>query len=403
MTVRSDAPRLALNSWFSHAVLISAGLFVSITTGAFALCGVWHLIPTPNIGNSVTRLTSVTALSRDDAWAVGYWRDEPAGSGPLALRWDGSVWSETDLPETGGLGTNPVTAGVDAAPDGDVWVVGDVTTSYPTYNLPLVLRWREGAWDLVETVTLRPQRVYPFADRGGVLLAADALSSDDVWAVGRAAGFGDGTATVVPLAVHWDGSSWTDVDVPLIANRHHEFAAVFTVSHDDVWAVGDYRNVGDVFRGVTYHWDGTAWSHVESPIEEISQSGLLDVVATGPNDVWAIGTGDTGVIVMHWDGSEWSLLPSPPNTGGSLAAIASNDVWASGWNGFFHWDGTTWTEVPVSVPGAAYVIRSGGMAIVAGCDIWCVGFWTEADGVTSYTLAERLQPGRIRHYEAIRR
>jgi hypothetical protein len=64
----------------------------------------------------------------------------------------------------------------------------------------------------------------------------------------------------------------------------------------------------------------------------------------------------------------------------------------SGWNGFWHWDGTTWTEVPASVPGAAYVIRSGGMEIVGDCDLWCVGFWTLADGITSFTLAERLQP-----------
>jgi hypothetical protein len=95
---------------------------------------------------------------------------------------------------------------------------------------------------------------------------------------------------------------------------------------------------------------------------------------------------------MHWDGSQWSLAEPPPNSGGSLAAVGPNDLWASGWNGFWHWDGTAWTEVPASVPGATYVMRNGGMAKVGACDIWNVGFWTLPDGITGGSLAERLQP-----------
>jgi hypothetical protein len=125
----------------------------------------------------------------------------------------------------------------------------------------------------------------------------------------------------------------------------------------------------------------------------LGTSGLDDVVATASNDVWAIGGADQGVVLMHWDGSQWSLAPAPPNSGGSLAAVGPNDLWASGWNGFWHWDGATWTEVPASVPGASYVVRSGGMEIVGSCDVWCAGFWTLADGITGFTLAERLQLG----------
>jgi hypothetical protein len=373
----------------SGAILVIL-ICMPAVSGAAVPCGEWDLVPTPNVGNSVTRLTSVTALSPSDAWAAGYWRNEPSGSGPLVLRWDGSVWSETGLPGTGHLGTSPQTTGVDSAPGGDVWVVGYLTTSYPTHNLPLVLRRRGGTWDIVETVTLRPETEYPYGDRGGFLYDVAALAPDDIWAVGLAAGYGDASSTSVPLAVHWDGSSWTDVEVPLIANRHHELTDVVAIAPDDVWAVGDYRNIGGLFHGVTYHWDGTSWSHVYSPIEAIGQSGLEDIVAFDSDDVWAIGGDDAGAILMHWDGSQWSLAPPPPNTGGSLAVVGPNDLWASGWYGYFHWDGLAWTEVPAAVPGSSYVIRSGGMEIVGDCDIWCTGFWTLADGITSYTLAERL-------------
>jgi hypothetical protein len=210
--------------------------------------------------------------------------------------------------------------------------------------------------------------------------------------VGIGAGYGDASSASVPLAAHWDGSTWTDVEVPLVANRHHALTGVAMIASDDVWAVGDYRNIAGVFRGVTYHWEGSAWSHVYSPIEDVSQSGLGDVEALGPDDVWAIGGSELGPVVMHWDGNAWNLIPPPPNSGDAIAPVGPNDVWVSGWNGFFHWDGVSWTEVLAPVPGASYVIRSGGMEIVGDCDIWSVGFWTLADGITSYTLAERLQP-----------
>lgn len=375
--------------------VVKASLLVAlipVMSAAAPPCGAWHRVPTPNVGNSVTRLTGVAALSSRDAWAVGLWRDTPAGFGPLAMRWNGVAWSQTALPATAHLGWYPEANGVEAAPNGDVWIVGKVSTPYPTYTLPLVMRWRGGAWDYVDTVALRPSTVYPFAARGGSLQEVAALGPDDIWAVGQAAGYGDGGATSAPLAVHWDGSNWAEVEIPRIANRHHELSGVAAVSSDDVWAVGDYRNVAGAFRGVVYHWDGAAWSHVPSPIEALPDSGLEDVVATGPNDAWALGSASgVGVILMHWDGAMWSLAPAPPNSGGALAALGPDDLWASGWDGFWHWDGSAWSAVPAAVPGATYVIRGGGMAVIGGCDIWSVGFWTLEDGTTSFTLAERLR------------
>ncbi len=372
------------------AVLVAGLILAPGKTIAAPPCGEWDLVSTPNFGNSVNRLRAVTALSPNDAWAVGLWRNDPVGYGPLAMRWNGSAWSLVNLPDTSHLGTSPQTEGVDSTANGDVWVVGYLNTPYPTNNLPLVMRWRGNSWDYVETVTLRPQTVYPFGPRGGFLYEVAAIAADDVWAVGLAAGYGDASATSVPLAAHWDGSRWTDVEVPLVANRHHELSDVVAIAPDDVWAVGDYRNVAGPFLGVTYHWDGNSWSHVDSPIEHMGSSGLEDIAATGPDNVWALGGANGAVVLMHWNGSQWSLMEAPPNSGGSIVAVAPNDLWVSGWNGYWHWDGSTWTEVPADVPGATYVIRSGGMDIIGECDLWCVGFWTLPDGITSFTLAERL-------------
>jgi len=391
MSIQQTTTNQKLTGPRVRPALLVALMFLPAMTEAAPPCGDWDLVPTPNVGDRVNRLRSVTALSANDTWSVGLWRDASGVFGPLAMRWNGTTWSQTSLPDTSHLGALPETEGVEAASNGDVWVVGKVFTGYPTDNRPLVLRWRGGSWDYVQTVTLRPQTVYPFGPRGGLAYDVDALTGDDIWAVGQAQGFGVG-ATTVPMALHWDGSRWTDVDVPPLANRHHSLNDLVAISHNDVWAVGDYRNEPGAFHAVTYHWNGSAWSHVDSPIEHMAgDSGLDDVVATGPNDVWAIGgVLQGGVVLMHWDGSQWSLAQPPPNSGGSLAAVGPNDLWASGWNGFWHWDGSAWTEVPAAVPGATYVIRSGGMEIVGDCNIWCVGFWTLEDGITSFNLAEEL-------------
>lgn len=390
MFIQQIKSSLLLTGNRTGSALLLALCFLAPTSIAAPPCGEWDMTSTPNRGDKTNWLSSVSARSAADAWSVGIWRNAAGGQGPLAIQWDGETWSEVELPDTSGLGTSPVTTGVEFA-GSDLWIVGYLSTPYPTNNLPLVMRQRDGDWDYVETVALRKQTEYPYSDRGGFLAEAAALSADDIWAVGLAAGFGDARATSVPLAVHWDGDDWTDVDVPLISNRHHELNDVVAIASDDVWAVGDYRFIAGTFRGVTYHWDGEAWSHIPSPIEDLSQSGLNDVAASGPDNVWALGGApDTGVVLMRWDGDEWSLMEPPPNSGGSLAVLGPQDVWVSGWYGFWHWDGSAWTEVPATIDGATYVIRGGGMELVGDCDIWNVGFWTLEDGITGYTLAERL-------------
>jgi hypothetical protein len=184
MTTQRQHPGWNPSLFAARAALLVALVCVAAVSKADVPCDGWDLVATPNVGNSVTLLTAVTALSASDAWAVGLWRNAPAGFGPVAMRWNGSTWSVTSLPSTSHLGSLPATAGVDAAPNGDVWVVGNVSTGYPTNNLPLVLRWRGGNWDIVETMTLRPQTVYPFAARGGLLYEVDALPrmTSGLWA-----------------------------------------------------------------------------------------------------------------------------------------------------------------------------------------------------------------------------
>src|SRR5205823_6086798 len=132
------------------------------------------------------------------------------------------------------------------------------------------------------------------------------------------------------------------------------------ISANDVWAVGQYSNSSSSSQTLTMHWNGTAWSVVSSPSPGIYDNELRDVTAVASNDVWAVGDNGYGIyqtLIEHWNGSAWAVVPSP-NVGTTsnylygVAAVSANDVWAVGYYGNFaslhqtlieHWNGSTWS------------------------------------------------------------
>jgi len=115
--------------------------------------------------------------------------------------------------------------------------------------------------------------------------------------------------------------------------------AVAAVSANDVWAVG-YQNQnrqGQNGQGLIMHWDGTSWSEVESPIAGYATI-LLGVTANSSSDVTAVGyiqTADVQFLPVteHWDGTSWRVLrtPNPGQVAQLYAAGAANGItWAVG-------------------------------------------------------------------------
>jgi len=85
--------------------------------------------------------------------------------------------------------------------------------------------------------------------------------------------------------------------------------SVDAVSSNDVWAVGYYSLPGKVLRTLTWHWDGTAWSVVDSPNQGTGYNYLGGVGVVSANDVWAVGY-NYGPLVEHWDTGPWIVVPS---------------------------------------------------------------------------------------------
>ena len=102
---------------------------------------------------------------------------------------------------------------------------------------------------------------------GNIVWGMSALTGRDVWAVGVQATFTSND----PLALHWNGTSWTSVPVPTpvpdcedgnIQWTGNSLNDVATASANDVWAVG-----GDCYgiHTLAEHWNGSSWSIVSGP------------------------------------------------------------------------------------------------------------------------------------------
>jgi hypothetical protein len=228
----------------------------------------------------------------------------------------------------------PSTTLADLTTHGDdhAWLAATtgVFTSHP--STPLVLRWNGTAWT---------EEDLPRLPRAASLTGISASAPDDVWAVGNTAG--------TPLLLHYDGTRWTRVEAPPIG----WVKAVAAITPGDVRVVA---NGPDTLRRATGTW------RVERALRSPRQ-GLHTITATGPDDVWAGGSGWAGTgptsyqcpLLVHWSGHTWTDHPLPADISPrghvtSLAAASPTDVWlgcATGTTMTIHrWNGTAWTTLP---------------------------------------------------------
>lgn len=222
------------------------------------------------------------------------WMDE-SGKGWVGgrrtglLHWDGTRFTATALPAAA---TAEVTSLWGSAPD-NVWAVAGV-----------LLHFDGKAWSVDERA-------------GTNLTAVWGTGASDVW------------ATAYGRILHFDGSTWTEVQSTPTAY----FTAIHGTAPDNVWAVG--------YQGVVHHWDGQAWT--ASSLGDLN-SLLKDVWVGAANDVWAAGDFRG---MWHFDGESWTRYPSPhPNqTYTTVWGVAGQFVWAggnAGAMGFF--SGSAWVE-----------------------------------------------------------
>jgi hypothetical protein len=161
------------------------------------------------------------------------------------------------------------------------------------------------------------------------LVAVDALAGNDAWAVGYYIG---NEGLYETLSQHWDGSAWTLVETLNVGEGTGDWLyGVAAVSPSEAWAVGYTAGPWDTYTSTTLveHWTGSTWSVVPSPNPSddpiYGANELYDVRAFTPNDVWAVGWQWTEIgsapLVVKWDGRRWRESPTPDDEYRQLVAL----------------------------------------------------------------------------------
>ena len=175
------------------------------------------------------------------------------------------------------------------------------------------------------------------------------FSAQAVWAAGGAdvlvAG-GDGSASGPGKVARFDGGRWTVATIDTAG----PLEALWGSGPDDVWAAGT--------GGALVHFDGAAWT----PADTGYTVDLHAVWGSGPTDVYAVGA---GTVILHWDGAAWSGSPlgfDRPLTG--VWGSSPDDVYVVGPSTYdqpptlVHKNLDQWVDVRPATVGDGVALRS---------------------------------------------
>jgi FG-GAP-like repeat len=273
----------------------------------------WSVVPSPNQGTLNNGLNSVSMIP-GAGWAVGYY--QAGGYQPLALQWNGTRWS---LNSPLALPSNSVFIDVDTQADGTAWAAGFQTATDGTRST-LIEHVSGGTWRQVASPNAPDS-----ADNS--LMAVSGTQATGLWAVG----YWLSPTGLRSLVLRYDTTkaspAWVRVSgVPSPGQVDTVLTGVDVRTASDVWAVG-YRNDGSADRPLALHWDGSTWTSSLVP-----GAGLLRKVrALASGNVWAAGSYYNAsaqryrTLAVHYNGKNWTTVVSADGHSDSeIIGLAAN-------------------------------------------------------------------------------
>jgi hypothetical protein len=310
----------------------------------------WTVVPSPSPGRSYNHLFWVTALNASNIWAVGYYINANGDYRTLTEQWNGTGW--TTIPSASPGQSVNVLFAVTTVPGNPnlAWAVGAYLDPNNVYQTLIEQWFGTQTWNVVASPNVGS------ALNG--LRAVDALSANDIWAVGQ---YQNAHGRPKTLIEHWDGISWSIVPSPSPGSFDNDLRGLAAISAHDIWAVGYFQNFGGPRQTLIEQWNGTSWSVVPSPNPGTSLNYLRGVAAISAHDVWVTGYDANAnhierTLIEQWDGTHWCVVASPSpgkagNTLESVTALSANNIWAVGYANssssiyralIEHWNGASW-------------------------------------------------------------
>lgn len=234
----------------------------------------------PTAAPSTVAIRSIWGESASDVWAAGTPTANPAFG--VVLHQEpgdgGPTWNVHPV-----SARRAMFAHVWGSTKTGVWVAGARPQPPPDdfFEEIAVYRKAPGATDFEEvTLPLMPDE-YPTFAKLTVFGGAAAAGSSIMWIFGRNVsdipGIWKGTSTD-------DGATFDFEYLPNGKNTEPHVTAVWALSEDDAWAVGEY--------GKVRRWDGTTWSTAAIATTKLPViDDFWAVWSSSPNDVWIVGDG----------------------------------------------------------------------------------------------------------------
>ncbi|MGO9876711.1 MAG: hypothetical protein ACLPVY_23295 [Acidimicrobiia bacterium] len=381
-------------------------------------------VPSPNDAIEA-ELLGVSCPSTTTCFAAGDY-ESPASGGALLEQWNGTSWSIVEGSDStqavrahvhlrvrrsvGFDVRHPVGSAIGPGADAPIAVgpifgfettpgLEDVSCSSPTscfavgvsFVGALAERWDGTVWTIVDTPT-------PHDSVGADLAGVSCVNSTDCSAVGASqleSVSGDVTEVgSVPLAEHWNGTSWT-VEAEPSGVPVTPLTGVSCPTSTSCAAVGATSSI--------QQWNGTSWS-IAPMSNKSSESQLVSVSCPSADRCFAVGLSSSNTqgnaLIELWNGTRWSVVPSPNLTGlvyaelsgvscsSATNCLAVGSVFSpAGENGLVErWNGTRWSIITPSNPTGAQFVQFSGASCSTATTCFAVG--SDATDTAEQALVE---------------
>jgi hypothetical protein len=267
-----------------------SSLLLATTVGGLAAPAPIDWTATPTGPENAVLYT--TEQAGESLWSVGI-DLEPGKDGslafhPLALRWDGKAWQQTEQPVPDGRLDDVLVKSAD-----DVWAVGG--TENGAEIKPVLQHWTGKAWSRVDA----PAEENPEENAQYTTIAAQ---GDDLL-IGR---YGD-----QPSVLRYSGGKWQEL--PRKGLEDLTYLNDLKVVGEEIWAAG--------IHGIA-RFDGKSWTKVDLPVTVPAGRpfDITEIVVKSTDDIWAVGMKSDAALwrrplALHYDGKTWTELAAPATTG----------------------------------------------------------------------------------------